>query len=228
MAWLRASGLAGLSLTGSLSPGGLTGAGGPALPVAGSRGCPAVSAAGGRPQVLCTGRRPRRKRPREAAMTQTQKPRAVISAISCRATQSCVVGGAPISRGEHGARLGGTRVIDCREEGRTRLDGHCPLTSCVPGPLLGLGMQGRGGQRKTSTHSERSLGGEALWAMQDEYGASLPRASRTRPRCREPWDGGRQGPGEGKLPAQQSGGRQEGGVGELALTSRRTGQVGDR
>lgn len=131
-------------------------------------GCPAASAAGRGLRSSAQAGGPRGSGPGEAAMTQTQKPRAVISAISCRVTQSCVVGGAPIRRGERGTHLGGTRVIGCREQGRTCLDGHCPLTSCVPGPLLGLGMQGRGGRRKTSIHSERSLGGQALWATQDE------------------------------------------------------------
>lgn len=47
----------------SLSPGGLTGAGGPTLLVADPQGWPAVSATGERPRVLCTGRRPWRKWP---------------------------------------------------------------------------------------------------------------------------------------------------------------------
>lgn len=108
-----------LSLMSSLSPGGVTGAGGPALLVADSQGWPAVSAAGGRPQVLCTGRRPWRKWPRRSQMTQARKSRAGTSAICCKLTQSCVVGEAPVRRGERGTRLGGTCVIDCRERGRT-------------------------------------------------------------------------------------------------------------
>ena len=52
-------------------------------------------------------------------MTQAQKPHTVISAMSCRVAQPCVVGGAPVRRGERGTRLGGTRVIDCHEQGRT-------------------------------------------------------------------------------------------------------------